>query len=339
MANYKDKNEEHAFNLITKDIKAGIMDKPLFFYGSETYLINWAVELIVKKFINPISKELDFVMIEESDSNIDNVKFVCESIPMFSEKRVIVLNDFKGINETFVKYISALPETCQLIIISNDIDRKSKLYKEASKYWKEYNFDSLEESDLKKFIEKRFKASGKIIKKSLITQIVNMSGYYDKESKYNLYNLENDLKKIILSSHNIDIEQSHVIDSISGNVETNVYKMIDAVSSNNKDEAFEMLHNILHTGENLYYILAVIIGQFETILEVKELREEGNSLSQMQKILGIHEFRIKKAMSSGEKFSKNNIKETLIKLYEVDRNIKNGFLEGSLALEMIIARI
>ena len=339
MANYKDKNEEHAFNLITKDIKAGIMDKPLFFYGSETYLINWAVELIVKKFINPISKELDFVMIEESDSNIDNVKFVCESIPMFSEKRVIVLNDFKGINETFVKYISALPETCQLIIISNDIDRKSKLYKEASKYWKEYNFDSLEESDLKKFIEKRFKASGKIIKKSLITQIVNMSGYYDKESKYNLYNLENDLKKIILSSHNIDIEQAHVIDSISGNVETNVYKMIDAVSSNNKDEAFEMLHNILHTGENLYYILAVIIGQFETILEVKELREEGNSLSQMQKILGIHEFRIKKAMSSGEKFSKNNIKETLIKLYEVDRNIKNGFLEGSLALEMIIARI
>jgi DNA polymerase-3 subunit delta len=339
MANYKDKREEHAFNLITKDIKSGIIKKALFFYGDETYLINWAVDLIVKKFVNSEHKELDYVMIEESNPNVDYIKLVCEIIPMLSEKRVVVLNDFKGINETFVQYISNLPDTCQLIIISNELDKKSKIFKEASKQWDEYNFDRLEESDLKKFIEKRFKASGNIIKNSLISQIINISGYYDKDSKYNLYNLENDLKKISLLSQNVEIESSHIIESITGNVETNVYQMIDAISGNNKDEAFEMLHNILQNGENIYYILAVLIGQFETILEVKELRENGNDLSQMQKALGIHEFRVKKAMSSSEKFSRNSLKEILITLYEVDRNIKNGFLEGSLALEMIIARI
>ena len=339
MANYKDKNKEHAFHLITKDIKAGSLDKPLFFCGSETYLINWAVDLIYKEFVNPISKELDLVIIEENDSTLDNIKSVCETFPMFSKKRVVVLKDFKGMNEEFALYIADMPEFCQLIIICSDPDKKTKIYKEASKHWKEYEFDSLEENDLKKFIEKRFKASGKIIKKSLIAQIVNSSGYYDKESNYNLYNLENDVKKIIHYSQDQEVEAFHITESISGNVETNVYKMIDAISSNKKDEAFELLHDILLSGENLYYILAVIIGQFETLLEVKELREEGNNLSQMQKALAIHEYRIKKAMLYGEKFSKNNIKETLGKLYEVDRNIKNGFIDGTLALEMIIARI
>ena len=339
MANYKENNKEHAFHLITKDIKAGSLNKPLFFCGSETYLINWAVDLIGKEFVDPISKELDFVIIEETDSTLDHIKSVCETFPMFSKKRVVVLKNFKEINEAFVLYITDMPEFCQLIIISSEPDKKTKIYKEASKQWREYEFDRLDENDLKKFIEKRFRTAGKIIKKTLISQIVTSSGYYDKESNYNLYNLENDIKKIIYYSQEQEVETFHIIDSISGNVETNVYQMIDAISSNKKDEAFELLHNILLMGENLYYILAVIIGQFETILEVKELRDEGNSLSEMQKTLAIHEYRIKKAMLYGEKFSENNIKETLGKLYEVDRNIKNGFIDGTLALEMIIARI
>ena len=339
MANYKDKDKEHAFNLITKDLKAGAIDKPLVFFGSETYLINWAVDLICREFINPVSKELDLVRIEGNDLNLEYIKSVCETFPMFSKKRVVVLNDFSDLNEAFVLYMTNMPEFCQLIIICSELDKRTKAYKEASKHWKEYEFDKLQESDLKKFIEKRFKASGKIIKKSLLSDIVNNSGYYDKESSYNLYNFENDIKKIIYYSGDQEIELFHIMESISGNVETNVYQMIDAISSNKKDEAFELLHNILLAGENLYYILAVIIGQFETILEVKELREEGNSLSQMQKILAIHEYRIKKAMLYGEKFSKNNVKATLGKLYEVDRNIKNGFIDGSLALEIIIARI
>ncbi len=339
MAIYKDKYKEHAFNLITKDIKAETINQPLIFYGTETYLIHWAVDLIGKEFVNPVSKELDLVMIEENDQNLDYIKSVCETFPMFSKKRVVVLKNFKELNEAFVLYMAGIPEFCQLIIIYSDLDKKAKIYKEASKHWKEYEFDKLQESDLKKFIEKRFKASGKIIKKSLITDIVNNSGYYDKDSSYNLYNFENDIKKIIYYSGDQEVELFHIMESISGNVETNVYQMIDAISSNKKDEAFELLHNILLSGENLYYILAVIIGQFETILEVKELREEGNSLSQMQKTLAIHEYRIKKAMLYGEKFSKNNVKETLGKLYEVDRNIKNGFIDGTLALEIIIARI
>ncbi len=339
MANYKEKYKEHAFNLITKDLKGGDIDKPLIFHGSESYLIHWAVDLISKEFINPLSRELDLVMIDENDFNLEHIKSVCETFPMFSKKRVVVLKNVKELNEAFIQYMASMPEFCQLIILCNELDKRTKIYKEGSKHWKEYEFDKLQESDLKKFIEKRFKASGKTIKKSLISDIVNNSGYYDKESSYNLYNFENDIKKIICYSGDQEIELFHIMESISGNVETNVYQMIDAISSNKKDEAFELLHNILLAGENLYYILAIIIGQFETILEVKELREEGNGLSQMQKTLAIHEYRIKKAMLYGEKFSKNNVKETLGKLYEVDRNIKNGFIDGSLALEIIIARI
>ena len=69
------------------------------------------------------------------------------------------------------------------------------------------------------------------------------------------------------------------------------------------------------------------------------MREEGLKPPQMQKILGVHEFRIKKAMSVTEKYSREGLKRILSKAYEIDGNIKNGLLEQTLALELFIAEI
>lgn len=340
MADYRGKKKEHAFNLISKDVKGGLIQKPLLFYGKERFLIDWAVALIIDNMVDSSCKELDLSILEEENVSLDEIKVTCETFPMLSRKRVVVVKNFKGLsNENFITYLADIPETCQLVLLSEELDKRLKSYKELIKYCQEYEFGTLDEADIKKYIEKRFRASGKSIKNSLISQLIHSTGYFDKDSDYTLYNLENDIKKIIAHCIGDEIQLEDMASTISGNVEINVYDMIDAISGNNKDEAFHLLHNIMTSGEKLYYILAVIIGQFETILDVKELRGEGHGLQEMQKILGIHEFRIKKAMGYAEKFSENNIRKTLISLYEVDRNIKNGFIDGALALEIIIARI
>ena len=165
------------------------------------------------------------------------------------------------------------------------------------------------------------------------------SGYGNKEIDYNLYNLENDIKKVIAHSDGEEIVSSDVALTISTNLETNVFAMLDAISRNRKDEAYRLLHNLLVSGEGVYRLLALISSQLELILEVKEMREEGLKPPQMQKILGVHEFRIKKAMSVTEKYSREGLKRILSKAYEIDGNIKNGLLEQTLALELFIAEI
>ena len=115
--------------------------------------------------------------------------------------------------------------------------------------------------------------------------------------------------------------------------------MLDAVSRNRKDEAYRLLHNLMVSGEGVFRLLALISSQLELILEVKEMREAGMGLSQMQKQLGIHEFRIKKAMSVTEKYSTDRLKHVLSGAYAIDGNIKSGLLEPGLALELFIAEI
>ena len=59
----------------------------------------------------------------------------------------------------------------------------------------------------------------------------------------------------------------------------------------------------------------------------------------MHKKLGGSEYRIKKLIPYANKYSVEKLKHTLSGIYEVDRNIKTGLLDGQLALEMFIASI
>ncbi len=70
-----------------------------------------------------------------------------------------------------------------------------------------------------------------------------------------------------------------------------------------------------------------------------EFRKKGMSVIEIQNKLKIHEFRLKKALQTCERFNVRGLKDVLIKLYEIDRNIKNGILDGEIALELIIAGI
>ncbi|WP_164914388.1 DNA polymerase III subunit delta [Aminipila luticellarii] len=348
---YKQTEKEHAFQTIAKDLKSDQVGPVAALFGREQYLVHWSCEQIVDQYINPACKELDLSVLEDEKITLDDIKEACETFTMMSEKRVVIVRDFallegskmKGFTEggenDLAEYVKHLPEGCLLIFTANGADKRKKLFKAIHERGQIYDFTALSERALKSFVEKRFRSAGKTIKPSIVSQFVQNSGYFHKEADYTLYNLENDIRKIIAYSEGSEILLSDVAATVSGNLETSVFAMLDAISIGRKDEAYLLLHSLLGAGENLYMILSLIASQFETILEVKEMLEEGKNQKQMQGILKIHEFRIKKAMSFAGKYSVGRLKKILTKVYEIDRNIKTGILEQNLALELFIAQI
>lgn len=111
------------------------------------------------------------------------------------------------------------------------------------------------------------------------------SGYGNKAIEYSLYNLENDLKKIIAHSGNSsEITAADVSDIIAANPENNVFAMLDAIGRNRKDEAFRLLHNLLDAGTPIFNLLRLITNQLELILSVKEMKDEGLKISAIQRL-------------------------------------------------------
>lgn len=356
MAAYQNtRKKEHAFQAIGKDVKAGVIPNLVFLCGEEQYLVHWAAELLTKTYVNKACESLDFIKLDPDTLTIDQIKESCETLSMLSPRRVILIPELpaasgkksRNFSETdekeLIQYFSQIPDTCLLIITAGKPDGKSrkkiKLQEAAETYGVVYDFTPLTGAQLKSFVVKRFKNAGKVCRNSVIDMLITDSGYGNKEIEYDLYNLENDIRKIIAHSSGDEILPEDVEQTISTNLETNVFAMLDAISRNRKDEAYRLLHNLLVSGESVFGLLSLITSQLELILEVKEMREEGMGAGQIQKLLGVHEFRVKKAMGVTEKYSVSQLKKILSKAYEIDGNIKSGLLEQSLALELFIAQI
>lgn len=349
------KRNEHAFQAIGKDIKAGVISNLVFLCGEEQYLVHWATELLTKTYINDAVASLDFIRLDPDTLTIDEIKESCETLSMLSPKRVVLIPELpaalgkrtRNFSETdekeLIDYFKDIPESCLLIITAGKPDgktkKKVKLQESAEQYGIVYDFTPLSGSLLRSFIVKRFKNAGKVCRNSVIDMLIQDSGYGNKEIEYNLYNLENDIRKIIAHSEGEEIVSADVAATVSTNLETNVFAMLDAISRNRKDEAYRYLHNLLVGGESVFGLVSLISSQLELILDVKEMREEGLTPPQIQKKLGIHEFRIKKAWGVTEKYSVKQLKKILSKVYEIDGNVKSGLMEQTLALELFIAQI
>lgn len=351
MASKNNAVKEHAYRQIDREIKNDQLKNLLLFYGKEQYLVDWAMDAIVEKYLNKALLSLEFTRINGEDATLDEIIKSCETLPMASPQRVVLVSDFKLLEgakskhfgeeeeKKLLLYLKSLPDTAMLIFTCENPDKRRKLYKGMSDLGSSYDFSPLDEKSLGGFIAKRFKEWGKEVDARTIAQFIRASGYYDKETDYTLYNLNNDIKKIVAYNEDSVIGLDAICDTVSGNIDTNIFDLIDATSSNKKDQAFQLLHNLLSSGEKEYKILALICAQFEIVLSVKEMKEEGYSFENMREMLGVHEFRIKKAAIFAERYSLPKLYMVLQKAYEIDKNIKTGILESSLALEMFIAEI
>lgn len=365
MAYQYSQEKEHAFITIGKDIKEGNIPRLVLLCGQEEYLIQWYMKQLTDRYVSEVSRPIDLVILEGEQLTFDHIREGLETISLMSDRKVVVLPDFlpavgktlKGFSEGELKeliaYFENIPEGSMLLMTASakedvhttkkDLDKikKNKVRSAVEKYGKVYDFEPLKDRrQLRGFIEKRFRAAGKGFMPSITDLIVSQSGYGSRGIDYSLYELDNDLQKIIAHSGAApEITAADVCSVITMNPENNVFAMLDAIGRNRKDEALRLLHNLLSAGTGEIGLIWRITEQLELILAVKEMREERLSLAAMQKELGVHEFKIKKAAEVTGNFSMEDLHRVLHAAYEAEEHIKTGLFSGPLALEYFIAKI
>ncbi len=348
---YKNVKTEHAFQTFHKDLKAGIFPEVIFMYGEEDYLTQWAVNSLADKYVDKGMRSMDFVKMGE-DETVDEILGNCDTFSMISERRIIWAKDFapllkknaKGFGEDemnrILQYVESPNPASILIFSCITPDDSSALVKALKKQCKTYLFDRLDRPALNGFAQKRFASAGVEIDRSVLKYLIDETGYFNRETEYTIFNLENDIKKIIAYSDGYRIKEDDVDATLKGDLDRFVFDFLDAVTSNKKDVALRMLNNILGAGSgDAYSILGLLVSQFELILEVKEISEETRDSQRIAEIIKMNPYRVKKALGFADKFERKKLQSILIQLYEIDRKIKTGMMEQNLALELLIGRM
>lgn len=352
---YRNKETRQSYSVFTDNLKKGEFKNVIFMYGVEQFLVRWAVDSLVRKYVNPAVREMDYISFDSDLNEPLRIIEAAETFSMFSEKRIVYVPDFKpltsenprGINkaqiQSLCEYLKSSNESTIIVFSSSDYSEDSKKNTELVNTIKTcgqvYNFKEVDRRTLEGFAKKRFASAKVNITPAALRMLIEETGYTNKESDYHLYNFENDIKKIISLCQGDTVDISQIENAVCADNNTFIFDMLDAISANQKDKAFQILHNKLYQGDEEFNIIGSIISQFELMISVRQLSDDGFNLLDMHRKLGGSEYRIKKMLPYARKYSASKLKEILSNAYEIEKNIKTGLMMPQLALEIFIASI
>ncbi len=354
--------EEHAFRRISEDLAAGAMPGVVLLCGKEQYLVKWSVNSIIEKYIEQATAAFDLTELQGENATADAVTAACETLPVMSPKKVVYLPDYPPLAgrkagsadaqseaKKLAAYLGDIPDTTILVMTydpsaNESPDRKGgmnqALFKAAENYGAVYDFGPLDQRTLKAFINKRFAAAGIRPDQRAVETIIDVSGYTRRDSDYTIYDLVNDISKMIAVSDGGNVTEADVLSVTAGSAEKNVFAMIDALAAGRKQDVFRLYFNLAEAGEDMRGVVNMMIRQFELMLISREMSDEGRSVAEIGKATGISsEYRIKRTMQSGRRFSVAALRRALLSAYRIDTNVRAGLLDMNTAVEIFISQV
>lgn len=279
----------------------------------------------------------------EEPKDIAKIVDVCETLPCFSEKKLVILKNtsfFKaGKKESGSKKhdLEALignipPYTC-LVFCEKEVDKRLRLVKEVSKNGLVVEFKQQQQNVLIKWILGEAKRNKKIISVEACTKLVEYSDCY-------MFNIKQEMDKLYLY---VGERQEVTVDDIekvcTKSISVRIFDLINNIAIGNQYLALKNLKEMLILKEPVPKIMFMIIKQIRQLLELKTLLQEGLTLRDCVSIMKIAPYAGEKMAQQIRNFSMEKLKGILNEMLQLDYKVKTGEIKDIVAVEVLITKL
>lgn len=309
-------------------------------YGTNYFLIKREIEKI--KLENNI-ESIDVNNYNLENTILDNILDDALTLSLFSQKKMIIVDNSyiftssvrkKGLDhniDLLNKYIeNPNPDTILIFVVNEEkIDDRKKIVKLIK-----INGNVIEFNEVKN-IDAFIKNELNDYKMDAITinSFVNRVGD-------NLAIITSEIEKLKLYKNDDKIiTKDDVFDVCSEQIDVDMNELTNSIVSKNISKSLKIYNELIKQGEEPLQIIIRLANQFRIIYQSKELTKKGYSNKDIADILGIHPYRVKKALEISYKFPSKELLSILKKLSRIDEGIKMGNMDKNIALEQFILEI
>jgi len=325
-------------------------------WGQDDFSLYGSLEEIKRSIGDQALLAVNTTTLDGQQLTLDQLKTVCGTVPFLAEKRLVIVkgllerfepkgkssqrkknalvtdqqNEYKSLGDC----ISNIPDSTILVLIDNSrIRSNNPLFRELSAKAKVKSFPLLRGGKLRQWIQGYVAKEGGSISPRAVDLVAELVGS-------NLRIMANEVNKLILFTSGRRIEEEDVKMVVSGAQETNVFAMIDAIFEFKAGIAEQLLQQLLQRGANPAYFLVMLSRQVQRIVQMKELRNQRKSETEIQDKLGLtSEFVWRKVLEQAGRYPMERLKDIYRKLLETDLSVKTGKYGGELALNLLIAEL
>ena len=312
------------------------------FYGKEKYLIDEEIKKFKAKY-----DDINIVDITYNN-NLDKIIDEANSISLFAEDKLIIVNDTTIFNrkkknddeeepskdkenlDVLIDYLNNQNEQVNLIFINNQetIDNTKKITKLIKEKGVIKEFNTLNIKETVKSLFGKYKISYDLID-LLISRVGN-----------DILVLKEEIDKIITyKDKDLNITKADILNLTYQNIDVSAFNFADQIINKNKNEALKIYNELLDMHSDPSTVIALLASKVRLIFSAMELRHLGYSMYQMCDTLESKEYPIKLALQAASKTTKEEIINILNDLADLDINIKTGKINPNLGMQLFILKI
>ena len=319
---------------IDNDIKMGQLKNVYLLYGTEDYLKRQYRDKLKHPLVEP-DDTMNFSAYEGKDINPKELIDLSETLPFFKEKRMILVENsgfFKNSCDDLAEYMSQVPESTCFVFVEEEVDKRSKLFKAASRAGSAVEFETPKEDMLVRWILGRIQREGKKITQSVMQLFLSKTGS-------DMENIDKELEKLICYTlDKTEISAADVEAICTGQTENKIFEMIDAISAKNQKKALDLYYDLLALKEAPMRILFLIARQFQNLLLIKSMSAKGYPAVSIAKTAGMPSFAVQKNLRQAGAFKINQLKEAIEDCGQAEEDVKTGRMADQLAVELLIVK-
>jgi DNA polymerase-3 subunit delta len=322
------------------------------FFGAETYLRNLAVKTICN-FVFDKNSLRDFNETEFSLNQEENLKYAlasAEQLPMMTARRVVKITDIKisatgnkdNLKEDsevlLASYLSRPAETCTLIFIADEIDKRRKMSKLLIENSFAVEFEKLNDTELANWARKEIKDEDFDIDEKALHYFVGLVGD-------NLQRLTNEIKKITTAALPDKFINYELVETLVPNSrEISNFDFTDHLFAKDKTKPLEILKKILDDGAEPLMILGLIASNFHKLFRAKEMMNQGIDRKDVSGVLRIPYSKQEDFLATARRTDAAKLAKIMQRIAETDLAIKTskgggGNVGSRLQIEILVSEL
>ena len=333
-----------------KKINAENLPPILVLSGDDIGQFEWMKEQLFKK-VGYDSSDLNYSYFDMKETAYSEVELDLVSLPFFADEKIVILDHFVDVTtakkryltddelQSFEGYLSAPLETTRLIVIAEGkLDSKRRIVKLLKRDAQLLEATELKEQELRAHFMEEIKSLGLAIDSQAFDQLLIKSGFDFSEIQKNL-----EFLKTYKGASSITI--TDIEEAIPKTLQDNLFDLIQMILKKQIDSARSLVKDLRLQGEDEIKLLAILLSQFRIYTQVKLLKQEGRTESQIVSDLSeltgrkVNPYQVKFALRDSRGISLTYLEQALCLLIDTDFQMKSGTYEKDYLFDLALLKL
>ena len=226
--------------------------------------------------------------------------------------------------------LKEIPETTILLIIEDEVDKRSKIYKYINKEGCAVSFETPKEKDLILWVAQMLKKEQKKMTQKDIQLFLYKTGQ-------DMFTIKNELEKLIAYTKGREVIGAEDLEALTTAQTTNqIFVMLEAIAKKQRDTVLKLYYDLIELKESPFGILALLVRQCNQLLQTQSLLEAGKSQGEMAKELKVPPFVVGKLKQQVRLFKREELYAMIKKCAVTDEGIKTGKITDRIGVELLL---